>query len=169
MISGQSDEDIGQGESTGAAGHGSSTGVSGQGTSLSGYLPDLLLHSPSCVSMCQVSSSGQSPGLTPLPGIETFSSGVESSGDQYLISPLLPWSPSTANDSGNIRDNTMILVKYFVQGGTTAILGSLQPIKPELLTENVAVKTEPDITTLQTPRRSLLSSSAPKTGQFCVS
>ena len=101
-------------------------------------------------SLSQLQPPGPASSL-PLPGIETFSRDPEDSayllqrpgpGDPGYLCPLLPWAP--APDPGPAHH---------------AILGSLQPIKPELLreaSELTPVKTEarspgPDITLSSSP------------------
>jgi len=144
---------IGHGSSHENGGHGQSdqSGLSASNctsTNTLSYLPDLLnisnsqnlLHSSSCVSGCPSHNNPSPSGdhvSGPLPGIETFSSPQH----DYIpgsLCPLLPWSPSP---------------EPVHSGHTQAILGSLQPIKPELLrdadiadNQNVVVKTEPDLT-----------------------
>ena len=100
-------------------------------------------------SLSQLQPPGPASSL-PLPGIETFSRDPGDSGylqrpgpgDPGYLCPLLPWAP--APDPGPTHH---------------AILGSLQPIKPELLreaSELTSVKTEvrtpgPDITLASGP------------------
>ena len=103
-------------------------------------------------SLSQLQPPGPGSSL-PLPGIETFSRDPEDPGyltlqrpgpgDPGYLCPLLPWTPGP--DPGPTHHH--------------AILGSLQPIKPELLRETsemTSVKTEarspgPDLTLSSSP------------------
>ena len=91
------------------------------------YLPDLLnishhapstLHSPACSLVAPVPS--------PLPGIETFSTGGGRADGSYL-SPLLAWSPPPD------------------PGPPPAILQTLTPVRPELLTGRLTSSSSPPL------------------------